>query len=213
VAGSLVSVAAVLAVFALVPSHSGPAKGVRVAPHAPVFGQTTPAPILPSETPAEAKARKSAEAVVRPLAMRFVDDVLTRRKLSFAYALLSPDLRSGASLHDWRQGRYLPLAAGAPDASVSIAYSGPTTVGIVSSIGSNRLVALRFDKAKGRWLVDYLHEGHGSSYVDDQNYAPAGFLPGSHTETLWTWLALIGGFLAVVAVAVFFEAWLRDSRT
>jgi hypothetical protein len=38
-------------------------------------------------------------------------------------------------------------------------------------------------------------------------------LPGSHTETLWTWLALIGGFLALVAVAVFFEQWLRDSRT
>jgi hypothetical protein len=43
--------------------------------------------------------------------------------------------------------------------------------------------------------------------------APAGFLPGSRHETFWTWLALIGGFLAIVAVAALFEARLRDSRT
>jgi hypothetical protein len=200
--------------FALVPSHSGPAKGVRVAPHAPVFGQTTPTTaIIPPESPAEQKARTKAEAVVRPLARRFVDDLLLRHDLPFAYALLSIDLRNGASLHDWQQGRDLPLAANASGGSVVVAFSGPTTVGIVSSIGSNLLVAMRFDKANGNWRIDYLHQGHSSSYVDDLNYAPAGFLPGSHAETLWTWLALIGGFLAIVAVAVFFESWLRDSRT
>jgi hypothetical protein len=88
-----------------------------------------------------------------------------------------------------------------------------TTVGLVSAIGSTVLFAMRFDKTNARWLIDYLHQGHGSTYVDATNYAPAGFLPGSHTETLWTWLALIGGFLAVVAVAAFFEQWLRGSRT
>jgi hypothetical protein len=75
------------------------------------------------------------------------------------------------------------------------------------------LFAVRFDKTNGRWLVDYVHQGHGSNYIDDSNYAPAGFLPGSHQETLWTWLALVGGFLGIVAVAAFFESWLRGSRT
>jgi hypothetical protein len=77
----------------------------------------------------------------------------------------------------------------------------------------NVLFAVRFDKVKGRWLVDYLHQGTSSQYVDAGNHAPDGFLRGSHTETLRTWLALVGDFLAVVAVAAFFEAWLRDSRT
>jgi hypothetical protein len=87
------------------------------------------------------------------------------------------------------------------------------TVGLVSAIGSTVLFAMRFDKTNARRLIDYLHQGHGSTYVDATNYAPAGFPSGSHTETLWTWLALIGGFLAVVAVAAFFEQWLRGSRT
>jgi hypothetical protein len=43
--------------------------------------------------------------------------------------------------------------------------------------------------------------------------ASAGFLPGSRHETFWTWLALIGGFFAIVAVAASFEARLRDTRT
>jgi hypothetical protein len=214
-AGILVVVAAVLAVVALVPSHSGPANGVRVAPRAPTFGATTTAPpIVQPESPAAARAREQAEQTVQPLALTFVGDILQRRHLTRAYALLSPDLQNGASLHDWRTGRFLPLPASKSGVSyVTIAYSGATTVGLVASIGGNTLFAMRFDRTKGRWLIDYLHQGRSSTRVGPANYAPAGFLPGSHQETLWTWLALIGGFLAVVAVAVFFESWLRDSRT
>lgn len=213
-AGALVVIAAVLAVVALVPSHGGPVKGVRVPPRIPLPGATTTRlPIYAQqETPAEAKARKRAEAVVRPLAVAFVDDLLHRRHLARAYALLSPDLQKAASLHDWQQGRFIPLSVTGTDASTVIAFSGGSTVGTVASMGNDVLFAVRFDKVRGRWLIDYLHEGRSSTYVDAMNFAPAGFLPGSRHETLWTWLALIGGFLALVAVAALVEAWLRDSR-
>jgi hypothetical protein len=212
-AGVLGVVALVVVVIALVPSHNGPSNGVRVAPRVPAFGATTQSTFVQPESPAAARAREQAEAVVRPLAATFVHDLLERRHLPRAYALLSPELRKRYSLHDWQTGRYLPLTATGAGASTSIAFSGATTVGIVSAIGTDVLFAVRFDKTNGRWLVDYVHQGHGSKYVDDSNYAPAGFLPGSHQETLWTWLALVGGFLGIVAVAAFFESWLRGSRT
>jgi hypothetical protein len=211
-AGFLCVLAVVLAVVALVPSHSGPARGVQAAPRAPAFGETTPTFDQP-ESPAAARARRTAEAAVRPLAASFVDDLLRRRNLGRAYALLGQDLRSGYSLHDWQEGRLIPISASGANEGSVVAFSGATTVGIVTSVGTNGLVATRFDKTNGRWLVDYIHQGHGSSYVNNANYSPAGFSPGTHTETLWTWLALVGGFLAVVAVAALFESWLRDSRT
>jgi hypothetical protein len=92
----------------------------------------------------------------------------------------------------------------------TVAFSGRTTVGLVASIApggsapagsDSTLFAVRFEKTNGRWLVDYLHRGHSSSRIDASNYAPAGFLPGSHRETLWTWLVLAGGLLAVIGVA------------
>jgi hypothetical protein len=213
-AGVLVVVAAVAVVIALVPGHNGPANGVRVAPRAPGCGATTTqAPLVKPESPAEARARAKAEETVRPLAVTFVADILQRRHLARAYALLSPDLQNGASLHDWQTGRFLPLSApGSTEGSFTIAYSGPTIVGLVASIGNDVLFALRFDKANGRWLIDYLHQGHSTTRIDATNYAPAGFLPGSHQETFWTWLALIGGLLAVIAVGVLFEHRLRDRR-
>lgn len=212
-AGALGVIAAIAVLVALVPSHTGPVRGVRVAPRAPSFGPTTPGatPVHP-ETPAEARARVRAEETVRPLAAAFVDDLLRRRRLAQAYALLSPDLQQGASLHDWQTGRFLPLTARGSGAGFTIAFSGATTVGLVSTIG-NVLFALRFDKARGRWLIDYTHQGHASSRVDSTNYSPAGFLPGSHVETFWTWLALIGIVFGVVAIAALAEYWLRGSRT
>ena len=208
-AGTLGFLAALLAVFALAPNHNGPAKGVRVAPPTPSFGRPAPPPVVQTETPAAARARKRAERIVRPLAVAFVDDLQRRRNLPRAYSLLSPNLRRAASLQDWQQGRYLPLPAGSEGGFPVVAFSGATTVGLVFTSGE-RLIALRFDKTKGRWLVDYLHAGHTSSRIGASNYAPPGFLPGSHTETIWTWLALAGGFLAIVGVAALFEQRLRE---
>jgi hypothetical protein len=213
-AGVLAVVGVVVAVIALVPGHNGPANGVRVAPRAPGFGATTtPGPRIQPETPAEARARAKAERTVRPLAVSFVADILQRRNLARAYALLSPDLQKAASLHDWQTGRFLPLSApGSKEGSLTIAYSGATTVGLIAAIGNDVLFAMRFDKTNGRWLIDYLHQGHSSSRIDATNYAPAGFLPGSRQETFWTWLALIGGLVAVIAVGVLVEHRLRDRR-
>lgn len=212
-AGVLGAVALVLVVIAVVPNHSQTAKGVRVAPRAPSLGPSTQTTFVQPESHAAERARKRAEATVRRLAVTFVGDLLRRRHLPRAYAMLSPELQKSYSLHDWQEGRYLPLSAAGTGASFTIAFSGDTTVGLVSAIGTDVLFAVRFEKTNGRWLVDYMHQGHSSRYVDDVNYAPAGFLPGSHEETIWTWLALVGGFVAIVAVAALFEGWLRDSRT
>jgi hypothetical protein len=212
-AGVAVVVGIVSVVIALVPGHNGPKNGVRVPPKVPVFGETTTRlPPVQPESPAEARARAKAELAVRPLAVMFVDALLRRRNLAHAYALLSPDLQKGGSLHDWQAGRLLPLSSTGAAGSITIAFSGATTVGLVESIGSDVLFAMRFDKTKGRWLIDYLHQGHSSSRIDATNYAPAGFLPGSHQETFWTWLALIGGLVGVIAVGVLVEHRLRDRR-
>lgn len=201
-----------LLVNALLPSH-GPSKQIRVAPHAPVFGGGRPTTTSPFgvEDPAAKRARARAEATVHPLADAFVGDLLRRRRLRDAYALLAPSLRVHYSLADWQRGRDLPLAANVyATPGSSVAFSGRTTVGLVASIApggtapagsGSTLFAVRFEKTNGRWLVDYLHRGHSSSRIDSSNYAPAGFLPGSHRETLWTWLVLVGGLLALIGVA------------
>jgi hypothetical protein len=193
-------------VNALLPSHGGPTKGVRVAPQAPTFGSphTTPTR-FGGESPAEARARRRAEAVVHPLANAFIGDLLYRRRLPAAYALLAPSLRSHYSLADWQAGHDLPIAANRlATPGSTVAFSGGSSVGLVASIPGDTestLVALRFDKTNGRWLLDYLHRGHSSGRIDETNYAPAGFLPGSHVETIWTWSILVGGLLGLILVA------------
>jgi len=164
--------------------------------------------VFAQETPAAKRAREKAEATVHPVANAFVGDLLLRRHLLEAYELLAPSLRSHYSLADWQRGTDLPLSANAlATPGSSIAFSGRTTVGLVasiapSSVGSDStLFAFRFEKLKGRWLVDYLHQGHSSSRIDASNYSPPGFLPGSHVETLWTWLILAGGLLGLVLLA------------
>jgi hypothetical protein len=201
-------------VIAFLPSRGGPANGVRVAPQVPVFGgsRTTPAR-FGGETPAEARARKRAEAAVHPLANAFVGDLLQRRRLAAAHALLAPSLRSRYALADWQAGRDLPLAANSlATPGTSIAFSGRSTVGLVASIPGATdatLVALRFEKTNGRWLIDYIHRGHSSVRIDESNFAPPGFLPGSHVETIWTWLILVGGLLALILVAAIVSRAMR----
>jgi hypothetical protein len=191
---------------ALLPSHGGPTKGVRVAPHAPTFGssRTTSTP-AGAESPAEERARTRAEAAVHPLANAFIGDLLQRRRLPAAYGLLAPSLRSHYSLADWQAGHDLPIPANRlATPGSTIAFSGSSSVGLVASIpgaAESTLVALRFDKTNGRWRIDYLHRGHSSTRIDETNYAPHGFLPGSHVETVWTWLVLVGVLLGLALAA------------
>jgi hypothetical protein len=203
-----------LLVNALLPSHGTTRKGVRVAPQAPIFGApTVTTALFGGESPAEARARKRAEVAVRPLAAAFVGDLLLRRNLTAAHALLTPSLRSQYAFVDWAAGRNLPLPRNAlTTPGTTIAFSGATTVGLVATIPGNSestLLALRFERTGGRWLIDYLHRGHTSVRIDETNYAPPGFLPGSHVETLWTWLILAGGLLGLILVAALISRGLK----
>ena len=204
-AAGFVGLIAALGVLAvLIPGHGG--RGRSVIPRAPAFGaDRTSTGALFKSTPAEERAARKAEAVVRPLARTFVDDLALRRDLPRAYGLLGPRLRKHYAFAEWTHGRGLPLAETGAEGGVSIAFAGATTVGIVAALDGNRLFAVRFEKTNGKWLVDYVHQGHGSNYVSSSNFAPAGFVPGSRHETAWTWLALFGGLLGAIAVAVLVE--------
>jgi len=205
-------------VVSLLPTH-GSGLPRHTARGAPTF-------TLGTQPRAEARAQAAAAEIVQPLASTFVSELAARRRLASAYALLAPGLRAHYSLADWEAGRDLPLPAiahGYADTSTLVSFTGPTLVGVVASAtpkaaaatGSDieTLLAVRFVKTRGRWLVDYLQRGHSSSLVTAQNYAPPGFLPGTHRETFWTWAALIGGFVAVVAIVVFLDRLLsRPSR-
>lgn len=196
-------VGAVALLISLVPSHSG--SGRSVIPRAPAFGDMTTTGVTFTSSAAEQRAAQRSEKVVRPLATTFVDDLALGRRLPEAYALLGPKLRSRYALADWERGRNLPLAATGAAGGISIAFSGATTVGAVADLDHNRLFAVRFEQTGGRWLVDYVHAGHGSQYVGSANFAPAGFVPGSRHETIWTWLALVGGLLGLITIAVIVE--------
>ena len=182
-------------VDALLPSHGGPTRA------SPLASTNVGVPLSPSDA-AEQRAAERSAAVVRPVANEFVDDLASRRHLERAFALLTPKLREHYSDQDWKSGRGLPLTGvDATSAGASVAFSGRTTVGFVSSLPPNVLFAVRFDKlAVLGWRVAYVHEGHGSSYVSEANFSPAGFAPGSQPSSLGTWLILLGGFVALVVV-------------
>ena len=175
-------------------------------------------PIVPPADPGAERAGRAAAAETRPLANAFVADVIHRRDLDRAHALLAPSLRGKYSLADWQAGRDLPFSADQPQdvvPSTILSFYGPKSVGFVTSFGvddpwsgeQSTLVAIRFAKSD-RWLIDYLRRGHSSRYVSQATYAPHGFLPGTHEETLWTWSVLVLGFAGVVFLVVLADRWL-----
>jgi len=195
-AGILAFVGAIALVVVLVPSHGG--SGPHTVPRAPSFGAgpTTTGALFGSSA-AEQRAAQRAETEVRPLADRFVA-ALVHHHARKAAQLASPKLHIPDLQVD-------PSSGG----GASVAFSGATTVGFVSSLPPDVLVAVRFDKTNGRWLATYVHTGHSSSRVDASDYSPPGFAPGSRRETAWTWLALVGGLLLLIAVGVAGERFLR----
>lgn len=192
----VLAVGGFLLVNALLPSHGG-------RPRASPLEQAQPrsVPMTPADV-AEQRAADRAAAEVRPRAVEFVSDLAAHRRLDRAFALLAPKLRERYSQQDWASGRDLPLTGvDATAAGATVAFAGRTTVGFVSSLQPNVLFAVRFDKLPVLgWRVAYVHEGHGSTYVTESNFSPAGFAPGSQPNTLGTWLILLGGFAALVAV-------------
>ena len=149
-------------------------------------------------------------------------DVVFRKNLARAHALLDPKQRAKYALADWRAGNHLPVSVDPQKQyplSTELSFAGAKTAGFVSAVdeapqvsSQTSLVAVRFAKERGHWLVDYINQGHSSRLVDQSNYAPVGFLPGSHGQSTEDWAILILGFLAVVAVVVVLDRLLGGSR-
>ena len=144
--------------------------------------------------------------------------MIQRTNFEQAHALLTSQFQTG-SVGDWQLGQHFPLTFGKGSSlgSTTIAFSGPTEVGLIVSVNKpgkpdGDLVALKFDKQGGHWLIDYVHQGRSSTRVDPTNYSPAGFLPGTRRETGWTWLILIGGLVGIVAAVAFADWWLSRPR-
>jgi hypothetical protein len=199
-----VAVGGFLVVNALVPSHGGAVRSSPLETTGSTLGQSV----------AEEAAAERSAAAVRPLATRFVDDLAGRHDLDRAYAVLAPRTRDHYSLLDWQAGRDLPLhGATSSTGGPSLAFAGRSTVGFVAALAPNILFAVRFDKLPVLgWRVAYMHQGEGSSHVDESSFSPAGLAPGAHHETVWTWLILAAGFAALVTVVALADHRLSRAR-
>lgn len=199
---------AVVLVAVLLPNHGGP----RVKPGAPSLTATGPAETAPDlgfPDAATERARTKAVATVRPLAARFLTDLIRRRDLTRARSLLVPPLRShGLPLSSLPSSTLIPGA--------SVAFSGPTLVGLVYGFGAtdteSTLLAVRVKKANGRWQIDYLRQGHSSRSVDETNFSPSGFAPGSQSTSFTAWLPLLLGLLGLIVLVVLVERGLSRRR-
>jgi hypothetical protein len=175
-----------LLVNALLPSHAGP---VRTSPNE-VQGGRSP---FAGDT-GELRAAERTRVVVQPLANTFVEALIHGRARSSRLLAPGTDVPS--------------VDTSSTSGGASVAFSGRTTAGFVAGLAPRDpaddeiLVAIRFDKHGGKWLVDYLHQGHASSRIAETSYSPAGFVPGSRHETFWTIAILVLGFAGLVAVVV-----------
>jgi hypothetical protein len=210
--GGAIVCAAVLAVgIVLIPTHGSATSGDQSPPKDSSLTALSPATSAP--------APGAPVAAIRRLDDEFVNDLVQRRNLGRAHALLAVKLRSRYSLAGWQAGHDLPISVKSGEdyrASSIVSFSGPKHVGLISSLSPRlgaepsgpTLVAVRFAKADGRWLVEYVHQGHGSvnqqglAVVDQTNYSPPGFLPGSHIQTFWDWAILGLIFVGLIAVVI-----------
>jgi hypothetical protein len=202
-AGALVLVASLL------PNHGGP----RVKPGVPSLTATQPGETSPAlggfPDAATERARTKAVATVRPLAAQFLTALVRRRDLAFARSLLVPPLRShGLPLSSLPRSTLIPGA--------TVAFSGPKLVGLVYAFASANadsvLLAVRVKKTNGRWLIDYLRQGHSSRSISETNFSPPGFSPGSQSTSLTAWLPLLLGLVVLIALVVMVERALSHRR-
>src|SRR5439155_22665013 len=126
--------------------------------------------------------------------------LVRRRDLTLARSLLIPRLRSpDLPLSSLPKSTLIPGA--------SVAFSGPKLVGLVysfapgdTSSSESVLLAVRVKKANGRWLIDYLRQGHSSRSISETNFSPSGFSPGSQSTSFSAWLPLLLGFLGLILI-------------
>jgi hypothetical protein len=196
----------------LLPNHGGP----QTKPGPPSLTSTEPgetSPLLGDfPDPTTERARAKAVATVRPLVARFLTALIRRRDLALARSLLIPQLRSqDLPLSSLPKSTLIPGA--------SVAFSGPNLVGLVYSFTSgdatspeSTLLAIRVKKAKGRWLIDYLRQGHSSRSISETNFSPSGFAPGSQSTSFSAWLPLLLGFLGLILLVVLIDRALSRRR-
>ena len=193
----------------LLPNHGGP----QTKPGPPSLTSTGPAETAPDlgfPDAATERARTKAVATVRPLAAQFLTALVRRRDLALARSLLVPPLRShGLPLSSLPRSTLIPGA--------TVAFSGPKLVGLVYAFASvnadSVLLAVRVKKTNGRWLIDYLRQGHSSRSISETNFSPPGFSPGSQSTSLTAWLPLLLGLVALIALVVIVERALSRRRS
>jgi hypothetical protein len=193
----------------LVPNHGGP----QAKPGAPSLtaaepGETSPLLDVYPDAATE-RARTKAVATVRPLAAEFLTALVRRRDLALARSLLVPPLRShGLPLSSLPRSTLIPGA--------TVAFSGPKLVGLVYAFASANadsvLLAVRVKKTNGRWLIDYLRQGHSSRSISETNFSPPQFSPGSQSTSLTAWLPLLLGLVVLIALVVMVERALSRRR-
>jgi hypothetical protein len=204
-------VGALVLIAVLLPNHGGP----RVRPGVPSLTATEPAetsPDLGFPDAATERARTQAVATVRPLVARFLTAVVRRPDPALARSLLVPQLRSrGLPLSSVPRSSFIPGA--------TVAFSGPKLVGLVYAFAAaapntsdSILLAVRVKKENGRWLIDYLRQGHVARSINETNFSPAGFAPGSQSTSFTAWLPLLLGLLALIVLVVLIERGLSRRR-
>jgi hypothetical protein len=196
----------------LLPNHGGPPAAKPGAPSLTATEQGETSPLLDAYPDAATeRARTKAVAIVRPLVARFLTAVIRRRDPALARSLLIPGLRSqDLPLSSAPQSTFIPAA--------TVAFSGPKLVGLVyqfsaDTSGTNTiLLAVRVKKSEGRWLIDYVRQGHSSRSVYETNFSPSGFSPGSQSTSFAAWLPLLLGFCGLILFVVLVDRVLARRR-
>jgi hypothetical protein len=67
-------------------------------------------------------------------------------------------------------------------------------------------------EGEGRWLIDYLRQGHVSRSISETNFSPPGFSPGSQSTSLSAWLPLLLGFLGLIVLVALVDRGLSRRR-
>jgi hypothetical protein len=207
----LVGAGVLVIVGVLLPNNGGS----RSKPGAPSLTATEPGETSPLldvyPDAATERARAKAVATVRPLVGRFLTAVIHQRDPALARSLLVPGLRSqNLPLSSLPESTFVPAA--------TVAFSGPKLVGLVyqfsaDTSGTNPiLLAIRLKKANGRWLIDYLRQGHASRSIYETNFSPPGFSPGSQSTSFTAWLPLLLGFFALILLVVLVDRGLSRRR-
>ena len=209
---TVIVLTATVAFFVFSPQHHG--TGVPTVSPGPVdmtpLGDATTT--TTAADPDYERLRGEAETHASDVSRRLLTALLAHRGLAEAYTLVGSKLLGGTTRAEWIAGKHLPLKTrpGAGPAGRAVAYSGPSSAGIVNAYsaasgGPNYLYAVRVELVDGRWVATYLHEGHAAPFVDETTYAPPGFLPGSAVTGLWWWLSIPAFFVVLIAIVVVIE--------